>query len=80
VKLEHPARLLAGCLALILLGLFNFYVIRRALKTGSIRSKLVAYDRSRDPFSFYATLCIHIACAAGSVVASAFFLWRFSQL
>lgn len=71
-----PQKLIVAAVATILLALFNAYLVRRALKTGKIRSRMAIHERNRDRFSFYATVYLHVIFTFVSLVCATVFLWE----
>jgi hypothetical protein len=55
-----PQKLIVAAVAMILMALFNAYLVRRAQKTGKIRSRMAIHERDRDRFSFYTTVYLHV--------------------
>ena len=71
-----PQKLIVAAVAMILMALFNAYLVRRALKTGKIRSRMTIHERDRDRFSFYATGYLHVIFTFVSLVCTTVFLWE----
>ncbi len=73
---QSPQKLIVAAVAMILMALFNAYLVRRALQTGKIRSKMAVHERNRDRFSFYTTVYLHVIFTFGSLVCATVFLWE----
>jgi hypothetical protein len=73
---HSPQKLIVAAVATILLALFNAYLVRRALRTGKIRSKMAVHERNRDRFSFYTTVYLHVIFTFVSLVCATVFLWE----